>query len=84
MDPTLVFITAYPTDDPTGKCEAVLIFAIFFHNTLFLAALSDQCICPFIGFTADNRLMMFGNKICFDLTVIIMPAKCIVCICLLK
>ena len=84
MNPTLVFITAYPADDLTGKCEAVLIFAIFFHNALFLAPLFDEGICPFIGFTADNWLMMFGNKICFDLTVITMPAKCIVCICLLK
>ncbi len=61
VDPTLILAAAYPTGDFSRKREPVLILFILPYDALFYSALSDQCICPFIGFTADEWLVVFGS-----------------------
>ena len=84
VNPTLILAAAYPADDLTGKCEAVLILSVLPYDAFFFAALSDQCICLIEIFAADDRLVMLGYKICFNLAMIVVASEGFVGICLLK
>ncbi len=84
VDPTLILAAAYPTGDFSRKREPVLILSVLPFDALFLAALSDQSICLIEIFAADDRLVMLGYKICFNLAMIVMASERVVGIGLLK
>ena len=75
---------AYPTGDFSRKREPILILSVLPYDALFFASLSDQGICFIEIFAAYDRIVVLRYKICFNLAMIVVTAKSIIRISLLK